>query len=64
MCDFSEFPLLICHSLLKLGRLDIVEGDLILILTNSTAHDRRKYCGKYIVEWQDIINPVTQARST
>lgn len=46
----------------KLARLDKAEGDLILILKNSIDCDRRKCYSKYAVEWQDIINPATQAR--
>lgn len=44
MYAFLEFPLLICHSLLKLARLAIAEGDLTLFLSNSIDCDSRKCC--------------------
>lgn len=62
MYVFLEFPLLICHSLLKLARLAIAEGDLTLVLSNSIDSDRRKCCRSKIVELENIINPGTQAR--
>lgn len=60
MCDFYEFPLLVCHSLLKLAMLDVAESDFDP--NEFIDCDRKKCCRKYTVEWQDIINPVTQAR--